>query len=75
MLAVYAACQLARVPDLSLSDGAKIISRAPEFNQYARLPRMERIRHFKGSMDHTSVGDFTFQYLNAPPAIRKASGT
>ena len=55
-----------RIPDLSFSDAASIISRAPEFNRYARLSRVESLDHAKDSMDSVTFGKFTFQYLNAP---------
>ena len=57
---------VARVPDLSFAEAAEIVSRAPEFNRYARLVNVERLDHAKDSMDSVTFGKFTFQYLNAP---------
>jgi hypothetical protein len=54
------------VPDPLPSDVAGIISRAPEFNRYARLVQVERIDHQKGSLNGASTGRFTFHYLNSP---------
>ena len=34
-------------PDLSFSDAADIISRAPEFHRYARLVKVARLDHVK----------------------------
>jgi hypothetical protein len=59
-------CFVARVPDISFSEAAEIISRAPEFNRYARLVKVERLDHWKDSMNSVTMGRFTFQYLNAP---------
>jgi hypothetical protein len=53
-------------PDISLSDAAGIISRAPEFNRYARLVEVESIYPQKDSMAGVAFGKFTFLYLNAP---------
>jgi len=61
-----AGCFTARVPDVSSLEAAEIISRAPEFNQYARVVKVEHLDHLKGSMDRTTMGEFTFQYLKAP---------
>ena len=61
-----ASCYVTRVPDLSFSDAGEIISRAPEFNHYARLSQVERLVHEKDSGDSVTFGKFTFQYLNAP---------
>lgn len=67
---VLAACPaihyLTRIPDLDRSEAAKIISRAPEFNRYARLLHVERVDHLKDSLDSVSYGFFTFAYLNSP---------
>ena len=57
------------IPDLPRSEAARIISRALEFNRYARLLTIERVYHLKDSMETVSYGIFTFVYLNA------ASGT
>jgi hypothetical protein len=57
---------LTRIPDLPRFDAAKIISRAPEFNRYARLLNIERVDHLKDSMDSVSYGIFTFVTLNPP---------
>jgi hypothetical protein len=62
-----ASCYTARVPGLSFSDAARIISQAPEFNRYASLIKVERLDHAKDSMDSVTFGTFTFQYLSAPP--------
>ena len=59
-------CYMVRVPDLPLTEAAKIISRAPEFNRYARLAKVEAVDHMKPSMDSVSHGQFTFLYLNSP---------
>jgi hypothetical protein len=67
---VGASCYMIRVPDLSFSDAAEIISRAPEFNRYARLLKIERLDHAKASMGSMTFGKFTFQYLNVPPDAR-----
>ena len=61
-----ASCYVTRVPDLSFSGAGEIISRAPEFNHYARLSQVERLVHEKDSGDSVTFGKFTFQYLNAP---------
>jgi hypothetical protein len=64
------------IPDLSEADGAGLISRAPEFNRYARLIKVENIFHYKHSMDSMSEGTFLFRYWNAtaeaPPIKAKA---
>jgi hypothetical protein len=59
-------CSLPRPPDLPIADAAKIISAASEFNRYARLVKVERVDHLKGSMDTVSYGEFTFRYLDHP---------
>src|SRR5882724_7203750 len=64
---IAAGCIITRIPDLPSADAAKIVSRAPEFNRYARLLNVERVEHMKDSMDSVSYGDFTFVYLSAPP--------
>jgi hypothetical protein len=48
------------VPDLQQERAANLISRAPEFNRYARLVRIEPLVHFKDSQDQMSAGTFTF---------------
>jgi hypothetical protein len=63
---VAASCYINRIPDLSAAEAAEIISRAPEFNRYARLVKIESVHHEKESMDSQSVGKFTFLYLNSP---------
>jgi hypothetical protein len=35
-------CFLTRIPDISFSEAAEIISRAPEFNRYARLVKVRK---------------------------------
>jgi hypothetical protein len=57
------------VPDLPFSEAGGLISRAPEFNRYARLAEVKGIQHMKDSMDRTSYGSFTFQHLNAPADV------
>jgi hypothetical protein len=64
--ALAAGCYVNRIPDLSLAEASEIISRAPEFNRYARLVKVERVDHAKDSMDDMSFGKFTFAYLNSP---------
>jgi hypothetical protein len=59
-------CYVNRVPDLSPSDAVSLISRAPEFNRYARLVKVESIHHQKDSMEGVSFGTFAFLYLNSP---------
>jgi hypothetical protein len=63
---MFAGCYVARIPDLAFSDAAEIISRAPEFNRYAHLIKVESLDHAKDSMDSVTFGKFTFQYLHAP---------
>lgn len=63
---VAAGCYVNRIPDLSLAEAGEIISRAPKFNRYARLVKVESVDHAKDSMDSVSYGKFTFQYLNSP---------
>jgi hypothetical protein len=63
---IAASCYINRIPDLSLAEAADIISRAPEFNRYARLVNVESVDHMKNSMDSVSYGEFTFLYLNSP---------
>lgn len=53
------------VPDLSRTEAASLISRAPEFNRYATLVSVEEPYHLKNSMDQMSMGDFTFRYKDA----------
>jgi len=60
---------LTYVPDLSLEKSAELISHVPEVNNYARLVRMESLYHLKGSTNRTSLGTFTFQYLDAPTGV------
>jgi hypothetical protein len=66
---VLAACPaihyMTRISDLPLSEVAALISRAPEFNRYARLLNVDRVEHLKDSMDSVSYGFFTFVYLNS----------
>jgi hypothetical protein len=64
---ILASCIITRVPNLPASDASKILSRAPEFNRYAKLLKVERVDHMKDSMDSVSYGYFTFVYLNSPP--------
>jgi hypothetical protein len=51
------------VPDLQQQRAADLLSRAPEFNRYARLGKVESLVHLKNSMDVVSTGTFTFVYL------------
>ena len=68
VLAAWAAIDYAsRIPDLSRSEAAKIISHTPEFNRYARLSNVEPVLHLKESMDSVSCVLFTFVHLNSPP--------
>lgn len=53
-------CYVNRVPDVSLSEAASIISRAPEFNRYARLVKVQSIYPLKDSMEGASFGKFNF---------------
>jgi hypothetical protein len=57
------ACR-AKIPDLSETEAADIISREPKFNHYARLVKVESVFHAKGSMNFASTGKFTFVYLD-----------
>lgn len=59
-------CYANRVPDLSISEAASIISRAPEFNGYARLISVKSIYNQTGSMQGVCFGEFTFSYSNSP---------
>jgi hypothetical protein len=59
-------CDIGRPPDLTASEAAKLISRASEFNRYARLITVERVNHLKDSMDSVSYGLFTFVQLDSP---------
>jgi hypothetical protein len=63
---VAGSCGLNWVPDLSTKQAADIIARAPEFNRYARLVKIEGIYHQKDSMDSVCLGKFTFLYLSSP---------
>jgi hypothetical protein len=63
---VAGSCGINRVPDLSTKEAADIISRAPEFNRYARLVKIESVYHQKDSMDSVCLGKFTFLYLSSP---------
>ena len=60
-------CSIIGIPDLTVSDASILISRAPEFNRYARLLNVRSILHLKDSMDSVSYGLFTFVYLNSAP--------
>ncbi len=55
------------IPDLSLAEAAEIVSRAPEFNRYARLVNVDSLHHARDSMDHVTFGNFTFRYLGSAP--------
>lgn len=66
VFALGAGCDITRTPDLTVSEAAKLISRAPEFYRYARLTRVERVDHLKDSMDSVSYGLFTFVQLASP---------
>jgi hypothetical protein len=57
------ACR-ARIPDLSETDAAAIISAEPKFNTYARVVKVESLLHVQGSMNFVSTGKFTFVYLD-----------
>lgn len=67
VFALEIGCYVLRVPDLPVSGASHLISRAPEFNRYARLLKVERLDHLKDSEDSVSYGLFTFVYLNSPP--------
>jgi hypothetical protein len=75
---VTAACPaihyLTGIPDLPLPEAAKIISRAPEFNRYARLLNVERVDHLKDSMGSVSYALFTFLPLNSAPEAPPIKG-
>jgi hypothetical protein len=58
---------LTRIPDLPLSEAARIIAGTPEFNRLARLLNVQSVDHMKDSMDSVSYGNFTLAYLNSPP--------
>ena len=58
-LASWGIQYLTTIPDLPYSEAEKIISRAPEFNRYARLLNVKRINHLKDSLDSVSYGFFT----------------
>jgi hypothetical protein len=62
-------CYVLRVPDLTVSWASDLISRAPEFNRYARLLKVERVDHLKDSLDSVSYGLFTFAYLDSPSDV------
>jgi hypothetical protein len=51
-----------------LPEAAEIISRAPEFNRYARLVEVESLHHEKDSMDSVTLGKFTSRYLHSAPS-------
>jgi hypothetical protein len=61
-------CNILGPPDISIRDAAKLISRAPEFNRYARLIGVGRVDHLKDSMDSVSYGYFTFVQTGPPAA-------
>lgn len=67
-------CDIVRIPDLAVSDAATLISRAPEFNRYARLTRVERVDHLKDSMASVSYGLFTFVQLDSPSTAASIKG-
>ena len=67
-------CDTIRIPDLTASEGAVLISRAPEFNRYARLLKVERVDHLKDSMNSMSYGLFTFVHLNSLPGAPPIKG-
>ena len=43
-----------RIPDLTVLEASVLISRAPEFNRYARLLKVERVNHLGDSMNSVS---------------------
>lgn len=63
-----------RIPDLSVLEASSLISRAPEFNRYSRLLKVERVDHLKHSMNSVSYGRFTFAYLNSAPKAPPIKG-
>jgi len=70
VVGILAVCNIAiRTPDLSAATAADLISRAPEFNRYARLVKVQDITHGKDSMAFESFGSFTFRYANSPADV------
>jgi hypothetical protein len=54
-------------PDLTPDVAAQLISKAPEFNRYARLLKVESMTRQADSMAYCCYyGFFTFRYLNVP---------
>ena len=54
-------------PDLTPEVAAQLISKAPEFNRYARLVNVESLTRQADSLaDCCYYGFFNFRYLNAP---------
>ncbi len=67
VVGVIAFNQITHVPDLPLETAKVLVSRAPEFNRYAQLVKVEDVFHAKDSMDSASYGRFTFRYFKSPP--------
>jgi hypothetical protein len=72
--AVCTSCYMFRIPDLSVSEASVLISRAQEFNRYARLLKVERVDHLKDSMDSVSYGLFTFVHLSSASDVPSIKG-
>jgi hypothetical protein len=61
---------LTHVPDLAPSDAARIIEQAPELNRYARLVKVNDLRHMPASLSSQTLGKFTFTFLEAAPGAK-----
>jgi len=76
-LFVLEACGL-HSPDLTQQRASELISRAPEFNRYARLVEVQSLTRQADSLAYCCYyGFFTFRYLNAPagsPPIKAYAG-
>jgi hypothetical protein len=72
--AIAAGCSIVRIPDLTVSEATRLISRASEFNRYARVIKVERVDHLKDSMDSVSFGFFTFVQLDSPSTATPIKG-
>jgi len=65
-LFVLAACAL-HSPDLTPQFATELISKAPEFNLYARLVKIESVTRQKDSLSYCCYyGSFLFRYIGAP---------
>ncbi len=74
VLAVSASCRIIPIPDLSPAEAAEIIARAPEFNRYHRLVKVDSVYHAEGSADTVSVAQFSLLYLGDPPSAPLMKG-